>query len=89
MTHACCPTCRLRFDRAAAAYLMACPQCGGNLDQVSGARHTLGFRLFGHDDLADALPDAIAVAMRESDPGGSPVPEGLSDATPPDGLTHG
>ena len=29
MTHVCCPRCRLRFTPAAAAYIVACPECVG------------------------------------------------------------
>jgi hypothetical protein len=63
MTQVCCPTCRLRFTRAASAYLVACPKCGEPPQLVSSAHLTIGFRLFAHDDLDDAPPRAIAVAM--------------------------
>ncbi len=62
MTHVCCPSCRLRFTRAAAAHLMACPQCGEPPQPVPTAQRALGFRLVIDDDGSDA-PHAIAVAM--------------------------
>lgn len=63
MTHVCCPSCRLRFTRAAAAYIVACPECGGPPQPVPSAQRALGFRLFIDHDRLDALPHAIAVAM--------------------------
>jgi predicted nucleic acid-binding Zn-ribbon protein len=64
MTHACCPSCGLRFTTAAAAYLLACPECGGPPQRVPSAEHVLGFRLWTDDDCRDALPQAVAVATR-------------------------
>ena len=62
MTHVCCPSCRLRLARAAAARLVACPQCGGAVEPLS-ARQALGFHLIA-DDISDAaLPHAVTVAM--------------------------
>jgi hypothetical protein len=89
MTRVCCPSCRLRFNRAAAAYLVTCPQCGSHLDQVSGAQHTLGFRLFEPDELPESLPDAMAIAMQdpdfltEGDAGGAPAPQDSPEAAGP------
>ena len=69
MTHACCPACRLRFTRAAAHHLAACPECGGDLARDAPAASTMGFRLAGPAAGADAaLPVAVAVAL--------PLPEG-------------
>ena len=71
MTHVCCPGCGLRFTGAAAAHLVACPQCGAPPQPVPSAEHMLGYRL------ADATPEhgdhtAIAVAVAR------PVPLGTS-----------
>ncbi len=63
MTHVCCPSCRLRFTPAAAAYLDACPTCGGPPQLVSSAAETLGLRLHAHDRFRDELAAAIAVAV--------------------------
>jgi hypothetical protein len=62
MTQVCCPSCRLRFTRATAAYLVACPQCGEPPRPVADER-ALGFRLLTDDDRSEALPHAVAVAM--------------------------
>ena len=48
MTHVCCPSCRLRFTRAAAARLIACPECAGAVEPLS-TRQALGFRLLSGD----------------------------------------
>jgi len=69
MIRLCCPACRLRFILAA-AYLDACPECGKPL-RASSLRATVGFRLFGLQDVPPSLPDAAAVSI--------PVP-------PPDGT---
>ena len=63
MTHVCCPSCRLRFTHAAAAYLMACPECGSPPQSATNAEGLLGFRLFSHDEHVEALPDPVAVAV--------------------------
>jgi hypothetical protein len=65
MTHVCCPSCRLRFNRAAAATLTACPQCGEPPHAVFSAELALGLRLYVHDDRAevDAPSETIAVAL--------------------------
>jgi hypothetical protein len=66
MTQVCCPSCRLRFSRAAAAYLVACPACGEPPQTSLRAEQTIGFRLVPVDDLPDAL--AVAAAMPLPDP---------------------
>jgi hypothetical protein len=63
MTHLCCPSCRLRFARAAAAYLVACPDCGEPPQPVLSAERVLGFRLVSDDARSDSLPVALAVAL--------------------------
>ncbi len=60
MTHVCCPTCRLRFTRATAAYLMLCPECG---EEPVPMPSVLGFQLFSDDDPSDAPAQAVAVAL--------------------------
>jgi hypothetical protein len=68
MTHACCPDCRVRFTRAAAAQLLACPSCGrAPLDAVSAA-DLLGYRLL---NAAQSAPEAAARAVAVS-PGVEP-----------------
>jgi len=62
MTHACCPSCRLRFTRAAAAHLVACPSCGEPTRSVASGL-TLGYRLLTDDDRTGTLPMAVAVAL--------------------------
>jgi hypothetical protein len=63
MTRLCCPTCRLRFTRAATAFLVACPECGEPPQSVSCAQQMIGLRLFEPDVVWDVRPDAVAVAM--------------------------
>jgi hypothetical protein len=65
MTQACCPSCRLRFTRAAAAYLLQCPECGAP-PEVLSAEHVVGFRL---DDSSHELPAALAAALAIPPPG--------------------
>ncbi|WP_156027700.1 hypothetical protein [Candidatus Solirubrobacter pratensis] len=72
MTHVCCPSCRLRFTRAAAAYLVACPTCGEPPRPVDTADRVLGYRLLSDDDRSDTLPHAVAVAMPIDRPGPKP-----------------
>jgi hypothetical protein len=65
MTRSCCPSCRLRFSRATAAQLVACPFCAQPL-QVLAASDALGFKRIAVDGLAGGDPveaQAIAVAM--------------------------
>lgn len=58
MTHLCCPNCRLRFTPAAAAYIVACPECGGVPHPIASLARTLGFRLVGPEELPHQLPYA-------------------------------
>jgi hypothetical protein len=67
-THAGCPSCRLRFTAAAAAYLVACPECGRPLQPIAGADGVVGFRLFSPEDVPHALPEAVAVSIPMPDP---------------------
>ena len=62
MTHLCCPSCRLRFTTAAAAYLRGCPECGDSL-RACTLSETVGFRKFALEDAPQALPAALAVTM--------------------------
>jgi hypothetical protein len=68
MTHVGCPSCRLRFTAAAAAYLVACPQCGRPPQPVAGAEGVVGFRLFVPEDAPRELPQAVAVSIPIEDP---------------------
>ncbi len=63
MTHLCCPSCHLRFGAAASAYLTACPECGLVLTVVTDPASLLGLRLFDPLDVAEALPEALAVSL--------------------------
>ncbi len=66
MTQVCCPGCRLRLTPAAAAYIVACPECGAPPRQIA-SRSALGFRLVGPEDLPVELPQAAGFS--------TPVPE--------------
>jgi hypothetical protein len=68
MTHVCCPCCRLRFTPAAAAYIVACPECGEPPHQIT-SQSALGFRLLGPEDLPIDLPQAVAVSIAAPEPG--------------------
>jgi hypothetical protein len=68
MTQVCCPSCRLRFARAVAAYIVACPRCGEPPELGWPAAKMVGFRLAAADELFEALPDAIAVALPRPEP---------------------
>ena len=70
MSHLCCPSCRLRFTAAAAAYLTRCPECSLPAAQVDGAQGLLGFKLFDALDVSETLPDAIAVMLWNPGPDG-------------------
>jgi hypothetical protein len=70
MTHTCCPSCRLRFSPAAAAYLVACPNCGDPPQPIASLKDVLGFRLFEPEEAIPALPQALAISL--SLPGRSP-----------------
>jgi hypothetical protein len=71
MTHICCPPCRLRFTPAAAAYIVACPECGEPPHEITG-QSALGFRLLGPEDLPIDLPQAVAVSIPAPEPGTRP-----------------
>jgi hypothetical protein len=72
VTHLCCPACRVRFTRAAAAYIVACPECGDSPHPIAGLESTFGFRLVGPEHLPDDLPYAIAVSLTPPVPGARP-----------------
>ena len=72
MTHMCCPSCRLRFTRAAAAYLLACPQCGELVQAVPSALGVLGFRLFADAEIAEVLGPVVSAALPAHVPGVDP-----------------
>jgi hypothetical protein len=63
MTHGCCPSCRLRFTPAVAAQLDACPGCGEPPLWIDRTEELVGLRLFTPDDLLEAAPVAVAVAV--------------------------
>ncbi len=67
MTYA-CPDCRLRFTRATAAYLEACPECGKPPQAMASLASMVGFRLFEPQDLPPSLPEAIASMLPTWDP---------------------
>jgi hypothetical protein len=64
MTRSCCPSCRLRFSRATAAHLVACPFCAAALQDLSPSA-LLGFRLIALDGLLadDPAAEALAVSL--------------------------
>jgi hypothetical protein len=68
MTHTSCPTCRIRFTPAAAATLVACPQCGEPPQASPGPIGVVGFRLFTLTDVPYPQPEAIAVSVALPDP---------------------
>jgi hypothetical protein len=69
VTHLCCARCRLRFTPAAAAYIIACPECGDSPQPIASLEATFGFRLVGPEDLPGELPYATAIAVTFPDPG--------------------
>jgi hypothetical protein len=69
MTHVGCPSCRLRFTPAAAAYLVSCPECGLPLSPSASAESLVGFSVFVPEELARAR-EASAVPIPIGDPGG-------------------
>ncbi len=69
VTHLCCPACRLRFTPAAAAYVIACPECGDPPQPIDSLELTFGFRLIGPEDLPYELPYAIARSVALPKPG--------------------
>jgi predicted nucleic acid-binding Zn-ribbon protein len=64
MTHTCCPSCRVRFSRAAAAVLEACPSCGDKLHVLDAAHDVIGFRLATDAPEAQVLSAALAASLR-------------------------
>jgi hypothetical protein len=66
MTHICCPSCQLRFSRAAAARLAVCPQCGAPPQPVASLKDVMGFRLLEFEDTLPPLPQALAVSLPPS-----------------------
>jgi hypothetical protein len=68
MTQDCCPSCRLRFTAAAAAYLVTCPECGRPAQPIARAEDVVGFRLFVGEDAPPALPEALAASIPLPDP---------------------
>jgi transcription initiation factor IIE alpha subunit len=69
MTRSCCPSCRLRFTRAAAAVLVACPSCGEGLHEVDNVAQLVGYRLATDAPEAQVMAEALAVSLRSpSDP---------------------
>jgi hypothetical protein len=63
MTRVFCPPCRLRFTRAAATHLTACPVCGEPPKVVEHAEQMLGMRLFTEDDVIDVMAIAAEAAL--------------------------
>jgi hypothetical protein len=71
MGHVGCPSCRLRFTSAAAAYLVACPKCGRPPQSIAGAEEVVGFSLFVPEkDASQERPDALAISIPVPDPAG-------------------
>ena len=71
MTPVCCPSCRLRFTPAAAAYLVECPECGRPPERIASFERVVGFRLVGPQDVPHSVPQAAAVAIAVPEPGGA------------------
>jgi hypothetical protein len=67
-THLCCSHCRLRFTPAAAAYILACPECGDPPQPIDRLELTFGFRLVGPEDLPHELPYAMAHSLALPEP---------------------
>jgi hypothetical protein len=71
MTYVACPSCRIRFtSAAAAAHLVACPECGRPPRSITGAESLVGFRLVAVEDPPYGVPDAVAVSLPVPDLGG-------------------
>jgi predicted RNA-binding Zn-ribbon protein involved in translation (DUF1610 family) len=68
MTHALCPSCRLRFTPAAAAYREACPVCGEPALTGAAAEAAVGCRLFTEADLVELSPLEAPAALSLPDP---------------------
>lgn len=71
MTPVCCPSCRLRFAAAAAAYLVRCPECGGPPERIASFERAVGFRPFGPQDIPHSVAQAVAVSIPVHEPGGA------------------
>jgi hypothetical protein len=69
MTQIGCPSCRLRFTAAVAAYVISCPACGRRPHLIERAEDVVGFRLFVVDDVPPALPEAVAASIPIPVPG--------------------
>ncbi len=69
MALVCCPPCRLRFTPAAAAYIIACPECGHSPQPIASLERTIGFRLVGPENLPHELPRATAASITFPEPG--------------------
>jgi hypothetical protein len=70
MTRSCCPPCRLRFSRATAASLTACPFCAGPIQQLP-ASAAVGLKLVAVDPLLDdepAIAQAVALSLSATPP---------------------
>jgi hypothetical protein len=63
-----CAHCRLRFTPAAAAYILACPECGDPPQPIPTLELTFGFRLIGPEDLPHELPHAMAHSLTLPEP---------------------
>jgi hypothetical protein len=72
MTRLCCPRCRLRFTPAAAAYIVACPECGKPPETIASLELAFGFRVFRLEDLPHALPEAVADSIPVFEPAPTP-----------------
>jgi hypothetical protein len=71
MTRLCCLGCRLRFAPAATAYLSWCPECGLPPTPVDDPGSLVGLKLFAAPNLADVLPEAMAVSLPRPEPPGA------------------
>jgi hypothetical protein len=58
----------VRFSRASAAHVDACPQCAQPLERAASATDILGYRLFDIADPHPALPAAVAMTMPTPSP---------------------
>jgi hypothetical protein len=54
----------MRFSRAAAAVLEACPSCGDQLSELGSAADLIGFRLATDAPEAQVLSAALAASLR-------------------------
>jgi hypothetical protein len=62
MTHATCPSCRLRYSRVAASTTTTCPFCSGPLT-IGAARDAIGHRLIETSVFVDDTLDAPALPI--------------------------